>query len=394
MCRFSRHVIPPITPAQSAWLHLLRWVAAFLVCITHVRVPFLDDYSHVGHQPWLVILFYSVHGYGHLAVVIFFCLSGYLVGGEVVREYAMGTFQWRKYLVKRVARIFPVYLLALLLTLVLDSMGLRYFNQTGIYTGGITAPMLQTDFAARLTLGIGLGNAAFLQEILVPSFGSNVPLWSLSFEAWYYILFPFGLIGVIGGMKASRRAYLIGLVVLMMWFVGRQIMLYAVIWLMGLIPVLIPQLMPRRIWWPAVGGLLVLVAARFNLLGAFAGFASDAALGIFVVLFIGAVGNHEIGVPGPVWFHKLFSDFSYSLYLVHWPFALFLSVILNQWFGLHLRAAPTAGAIGIYGLVLVVVYAFALGFSRVTEFHTYGIRKWLGSIVAKMTGVKPSSVSP
>jgi peptidoglycan/LPS O-acetylase OafA/YrhL len=357
-------------------------------------VPFLADYSLAGRQPWPVTTFYGIHGFGHLAVVVFFCLSGYLVGGEVVREFLAGKFQWRKYIVKRVARIYPVYLLALLLTLVLDSIGVRYFNQTGIYSGRIVGPILQTDFAARLTPGIGLGNVAFLQGILVPPFGTNTPLWSLSYEAWFYLLFPLGLVGVLGKMNMFRRASLIGALFVMMWLVGREIMLYSLIWLLGLIPVILSRgLMPRRVWWPAVCSLLVLVAARFNLVRVVPVFLDDAALGCFVVLFIGALGNHEIGVPGPVKFHKSLSNFSYSLYLVHLPLALFLSATLNQWFGLKLRAAPTAGEIGVYGLVVGAVYLFALGFSRITEYHTFPIRKLLDRIVDRVAGVQEAIVS-
>jgi peptidoglycan/LPS O-acetylase OafA/YrhL len=35
-----------------------------------------------------------------------------------------------------------------------------------------------------------LGNLVFLQAILVPTWGSNGPLWSLAFEFWFYIWFP------------------------------------------------------------------------------------------------------------------------------------------------------------------------------------------------------------
>lgn len=380
-------MISSISPSQSAWLHLLRWVAAFLVCITHVRVPLLADYSQVAPQPVPIALLYSIHGFGHLAVIVFFCLSGYLVGGEVLREFLAGTFSWRKYLVKRVARIYPVYGLALLLTLILDLTATHYFNQSGIYTAGISAPMLQTDYAARLTLPIGLGNLGFLQEILVPTFGSNGPLWSLAYEAWYYLLFPLLVFGCFGRMGMVWRMIIVGVLGGSVWFIGNQITLYFAIWLLGLIPVLAARWMPRRIWWPGLGILLVLGASRAKLLDEWPGFAVDAVLGVFVVLFIGALGKHVVNVPGPVRMHRFLSDFSYSLYLVHWPFALFVSAALNSMFGMELRSAPTVWAWGRYGLILALTYGFAFGFSRISEHHTYRIRSWLGRMMDRATGL-------
>ena len=44
--------------------------------------------------------------------------------------------------------------------------------------------------AQALTAPVFLGNAAFLQRILVPELGTNGPLWSLANEFWYYLLFP------------------------------------------------------------------------------------------------------------------------------------------------------------------------------------------------------------
>ena len=35
-----------------------------------------------------------------------------------------------------------------------------------------------------------LGNLVFLQDLYVPTFGSNWPLWSLANEFWYYLWFP------------------------------------------------------------------------------------------------------------------------------------------------------------------------------------------------------------
>lgn len=58
---------------------------------------------------------------GNLAVEIFFVLSGYLIGGMLLREHAAtGTIVLRKFYARRALRILPVYLLAMAVNLLLS----------------------------------------------------------------------------------------------------------------------------------------------------------------------------------------------------------------------------------------------------------------------------------
>jgi hypothetical protein len=50
-----------------------------------------------------------------------------------------------------------------------------------IYAG---ARDVEPGLPTRSTPAVLLGNALFLQGILTPVFGTNIPLWSLSFEFW------------------------------------------------------------------------------------------------------------------------------------------------------------------------------------------------------------------
>src|SRR6478609_2826926 len=163
-----------------------------LVCISHARSVILADYA--GGQNPVTSAFYWIHGFGHQAVVVFFVLSGYLVGGEVLREIQRGTFDWRVYSIRRVSRLYAVYIAALLLGALWDNLGLRFFNAHQLYnTSGNPFPMIYYSVAERLSPAIFTGNLFFCQTLLVPTFGSNTPLWSLANEAWYYALFPLAL---------------------------------------------------------------------------------------------------------------------------------------------------------------------------------------------------------
>ena len=79
-----------------------------------------------------------------------------------------------------------------------------------------------------------LGNGAFMQDILVSTFGTNSPLWSLSNEFWYYVLF--GLLATAAIRTAPRwlRLAMAVLAIVVVWFAGFVIMSLAPLWFLGL----------------------------------------------------------------------------------------------------------------------------------------------------------------
>ena len=79
------------------------------------------------------------------------------------------------------------------------------------------------------------GNFFFLQSIVSPVFGSNGPLWSLSYEFWYYIIFPALILATAAWAGIRSRILYAGLALLLLWFVGPQIRLYFLIWLAGVL---------------------------------------------------------------------------------------------------------------------------------------------------------------
>ena len=70
-----------------------------------------------------------------------------------------------------------------------------------------------------------MGNLFFLQTIFVPPFGSNAPLWSLSFEFWYYLLFPLCLFALSRGNQVVSGRFCALAAVAVAALVGRNIML-------------------------------------------------------------------------------------------------------------------------------------------------------------------------
>jgi peptidoglycan/LPS O-acetylase OafA/YrhL len=67
---------------------------------------------------------------GHEAVMVFFVLSGFLVGGSVLKLMSRDLWSWNNYLIKRLTRLWIVLIPALLLGLALDLGGSHIFSGT------------------------------------------------------------------------------------------------------------------------------------------------------------------------------------------------------------------------------------------------------------------------
>src|SRR6476646_6319001 len=97
-------------PTLSGFMDAARWTAALAVVLSHINarlVPLLRDIEHPTHleKAWGFIA-----GCSHHAVVVFFVLSGFLVGGKVIRELRSRErpFSPKHYFLDRFTRIYLV----------------------------------------------------------------------------------------------------------------------------------------------------------------------------------------------------------------------------------------------------------------------------------------------
>ncbi len=122
---------------HSPWLDAARALASLIVCFAHLRAFFLVDFNAAGSGA-IGQAFYLVTGLHHQGVMVFFVLSGFFVGGALLREAkAAGcadNVDWLKYSVTRLSRLWLVLIPALLLTLVWDRLGMALAG-TGPYQG-------------------------------------------------------------------------------------------------------------------------------------------------------------------------------------------------------------------------------------------------------------------
>ena len=161
-------------------LDAIRGFAAFYVILYHIcqhfkQIPF-----------YLRSVFFA---YGQEAVMLFFLLSGFVI----YLSYARKQVEFKDYFIKRFRRIYFPFFISLLLSLLIVT---------------VDKIQIKMDFFTSL-----LGNVLMLQDIkeLKPGvwfdpFLGNLPLWSLAYEWWFYMLF-FPLYHLI--FNLSYRIYLV-----------------------------------------------------------------------------------------------------------------------------------------------------------------------------------------
>ncbi len=155
----DRTVVPAILkPSYLPSLDGLRAVSITIVILSHVLV---------GHADPRIL---KIFGSGHLGVLFFFVISGFLITTLLLKENATtGTISLGKFYIRRFIRIFPVAYLYLFVLLLL-----KWLFHLDVYVFGLLAPAL------------------YIQNLHIinnqnPYSGHY---WSLSVEEQFYLIFP------------------------------------------------------------------------------------------------------------------------------------------------------------------------------------------------------------
>src|SRR3954469_3132944 len=168
----------PHLPALTS----LRFLAALHVLLFHVQAM-----GAVFGPAW----FRNLSSIGYVGVSFFFVLSGFiLVYTYAGKQVNTGDF-WRA----RFARVYPAYAFALLISMPFFLFAVRHFNE-------IKLPFMAFEAAhVKLTAALEI---LLLQAWVPPAALSWNPVgWSLSVEAFFYLLFPLLLLPY---TRLSRKA--------------------------------------------------------------------------------------------------------------------------------------------------------------------------------------------
>jgi peptidoglycan/LPS O-acetylase OafA/YrhL len=166
----------------------LRFFAATGVFFTHYWSR--TQFEGWDHGTWLRDLVNRILTRGFVGVPLFFLLSGFVLAYSTTVTAATRRDFW----IARFARIYPTYVLSLIVALPLLRENLAHYGEK---FPGTTGRVFSTVAALLVTS---------LTQSWVPRAANfwNAASWSLSVEAFFYLLFPF-LVGASWVRSLARR---------------------------------------------------------------------------------------------------------------------------------------------------------------------------------------------
>ena len=319
----------------SLYCDLLRFCAAAAV--------YLDHLGLVNNDPFALIFF----PYGHIAVIIFFVLSGYVIAYVTAeREFALGV-----YAASRIGRLYSVVLPAIFLTFVLDSAGSHLHPST--YTA-----VANNWIPARMVISSLFLNQSWIWTI---DLMSNHAFWSLPYEFWYYVLF--GSFLFLRGKMRILSLCLAGLLA------GPKIILYLPIWLGGVAAYHFAKRGPmqsRHLYF-GVSLIAAVVFISLRIRGVLPTWShrllphdfslADYAIAATIALNFYIASGIDFPLNPIGRYVRWGASISFSLYLFHGPLLYFLDALIPHYWPVELRSVV---------MTIVVVSAVAL-LSRYTE---------------------------
>jgi len=322
----NKHQLESMTSHRRLDIQGLRAIAVVMVVAFHAGLP--------------------VPG-GFVGVDVFFVISGFVITTMLQREWvSSGRIRFRQFYLKRFKRLTPALALLVSITLIASAVVLSPLGPQEIAAKtGIGAMLLSANFVIARSTGGYFDPAAATNPLL--------NTWSLSVEEQFYLVFP--AVIFLGWYLARRTAKLRSAPFLLVSGIAVLSFLLALTemleinlrggsWILGFYSPF------TRVWEFAVGALLALALTKFTislpsrmmlLLGA-AGLAmlvlslwliSESATfpgpwtllpvsGTLLLIFSGTQDNavsRSLSTSPMV----RMGDWSYSVYLWHWPFIVF-----------------------------------------------------------------------
>ena len=165
-------------PAPLKALTGLRCFAAINIVLFHFSNPQWFNFNFYFPAPFFTrslhvpLLLAPVVNAGFISVSYFILLSGFVLGYNYNERARNGELDRNRFWEARFTRIYPIYLLSLLLAL--GNLRSEYATHTHamFWTGVVLTPLLVQGWVPAV--------ATFL----------NTPAWTMSAEAFYYMIFP------------------------------------------------------------------------------------------------------------------------------------------------------------------------------------------------------------
>jgi peptidoglycan/LPS O-acetylase OafA/YrhL len=359
---------------QSSLLNLARGSAALIVLWAHLRDHLFPDYKAVVDPTiWFKVVAF-VAGFAGQAVIVFFVMSGWLVGGTFLSKVNRQSHPYLEYAVDRLTRLWTVLVPTFLLSLVLHV--------------GFDAPAMHGAQTGAFSAATFVGNLLGLQTVLTENYAQNYPLWSLANETAYYVLFPLLVFACVRQTPIGSRLGAVLLIAAYAFVLTPGILSYFSIWLVGVAASKL-RLPP----WAGIASLIGLSAASLlmRIYRVDGNLMPDFSVGLLAAIALAAVPRGKDGQTndrmsywsqGAAWL----ASFSFTLYVTHVPIIYFIQ---RRMIGDALLPPSESRSLVLFGVTFISIVSLAYGISFITERRTLSIRNFLKH---RIKGTAPSSV--
>jgi len=344
-------------------LDLLRGLAAITVLLVHARgASFVEFGGLPADQKSLPLAaLFGLTRLGPEAVLVFFVLSGFLVGGQVIARLRDGSFRLSDYVIDRCSRILLPLISACLFT---EAVNVLVFHR----------PDRLVDL---------LGSMCGLNGVLVNGIANNAALWTLAYEIWFYV--AGGACALLISRSGSRipTVALIGagLCVVVFSRLDARFLLY---WIIGALMIFCLNIEYRKLLALAGAALSVAAIVVHQLAWSGKSFAaftllpieiSEALIVVGLCLSLPALcmGEFERRIAPLRPLAAATGGFSYSLYLIHTPTISVLNLFWPK------ATALSSLSVGYFALRVVICIVVAIIFYGIFERNTYRLRRYVRS---------------
>jgi len=172
-----------ISKKESRLLDLLKILLLFQVMLGHsigLVVPSFNDINAETLLDYSLLFYKLLFSFGALSAYIFIFLSGFFTSKIFLKDEKISFIS---VLQKRIVRIYPIFIFAIVVTLVLDYIGVLLFNYDLYLRNGMNYNVVD-----HYTLNIFILNLLSLQPTLTETIGSNGPLWTLGYLVQFFVL--------------------------------------------------------------------------------------------------------------------------------------------------------------------------------------------------------------
>lgn len=334
-------------------LDALRFLAFFAVYVEHFSLAGFSFSESDSFKGLRETFFYR----GYLGVSLFFVISGFLITVLLLQEWKNhGSINIKNFYIRRALRIWPLYFTVLLI----GFLWMPIVNP--VYASDTANPWYYLFFAANFN--------SVLQGL--PANPVLIPMWSLSVEEQFYLLFPLLLFLLRG------RNLLIGLGLMIAGGLYYRYLLYPNFLSMGLHSITVApdiivgvlcgiachsgskligfleQLKGRQIFIVYLAGIYLIFNGKFDYLLPTAIFSRL----VYTLFFAFVVMEQCFAKNSPIKFSRLpflsgLGLISYGLYCLHQP-ALLMTAWLEQFTAPYLPAGINAVIVFLVGLTLAI----------------------------------------